>query len=52
MSHERLLRLNTFERALTSARRIGSRQLEEYYQSKIDYIFNMSDNDSLPDSTY
>ena len=52
MRHEMLLRLNTFERALMSAKRNGARKLVEQYQQAIDAILNSKDSDALPDSPY
>ena len=50
--YEMLLRLNTFERALQTAQRMGAKKLVEQYQQAIQFILANQNEDALPDSPY
>lgn len=52
MTKEQIFRLNTFDRALVTAKRLGNHKFAEYCEKMISYIENMNEGDALPDSPY
>lgn len=52
MTKEQLLRLNTFDRARATARRLGNQKFAEYCERMMTYIRSMKKDEVLPDAPY